>query len=59
MNIKEVNTLLVQLQSIVSNIPVKSTPLDANMVLHIREDITKVAQQISKNNSAVGSRLDA
>lgn len=59
MNIKEVNTLLVQLQSIVSNIPVKSMPLDANMVLHIREDITKVAQQISRNNFAVGSRLDA
>ena len=59
MNIKDANTLLAQLQSIVSNIPVQSMPVNVNRVLHIREGITKVAQQISGINSGVSSRLDA
>lgn len=59
MNIKEVNTLLVQLRSIVSNIPVQPISVDFKTVLHIREGITKVVQQVSKINSDVSSRLDA
>ena len=59
MIIRGVNILLAQLRSIVSNISVQSMPVDVNTVLHIREGITKIAQQISKTNSAVSSRLDA
>lgn len=59
MNNIKTSMLLVQLQSQLRSISAQLVPVDVNMVLHIREDITKVVQQLSKINSAVSSRLDA
>ena len=59
MNNIETSMLLVQLQSQVRKISAQLVPVDVNMVLHIREGVAKVVQQISKINSSVSSRLDA
>lgn len=59
MNNIETSMLLVQLQSQVRKISAQLVPVDVNMVLHIREGVAKVVQQISTINSSVSSRLDA
>lgn len=60
MNIIETNALFDMLQTQLSSIfcqSVPAIPVDANMVIAVREGIAKVSQQIAEINPAISNRL--